>query len=362
MMGYLRILKVGICVCLFIYLIFTTTAQDDFGPSTVNSLAYSPDGLQLAVGRGYSLCSDNPTNADDYDVHILDAATGQIVQKLSGHICATTQVSWSPDGTKLVGVSNDGTAIIWNVATAEIITTFGSGLGFDLGGAAWSPDGQGIASFLGTGGFIWDVNDGSFLKDLDDLNDNSEVLDVTWKPDGTQIALAKGRVNRATGLSEYRVEIWDVTSADTSGVLLKKLDVGSVLALAWSPNGDWLAAGGIDGAVRIVDPITGQISLTLPGNAGGVEAIAWSPDSNNIASGGLDGALRVWRLADRQQLGSFPFSGQLIIAIAWSPDGTQLVYGGSGLGDTLLFVSPPVGSTPTPDPSLTATPPATSTD
>jgi WD40 repeat protein len=68
--------------------------------SSVNSVAWSPDGSQLASA------------SDDNTVRIWDARTGQEVSKLQGHSSYVNSVSWSPDGSQLASASYDVTVLV----------------------------------------------------------------------------------------------------------------------------------------------------------------------------------------------------------------------------------------------------------
>lgn len=63
-----------------------------------------------------------------------------------------------------------------------------------------------------------------------------------------------------------------------------------VTALAYSPDGKLLAAGGYL-AVRLLDPATGSVVHTLPGPVDQVTSLAWSSDGKRLAAaGGLSGS------------------------------------------------------------------------
>jgi len=50
----------------------------------VTSVAWSPDGSKIAVGRGTDVCDRG--NLSFYSIQILDSGTGQVVQNLSGRV------------------------------------------------------------------------------------------------------------------------------------------------------------------------------------------------------------------------------------------------------------------------------------
>src|SRR5260370_1235093 len=62
---------------------------------------------------------------------------------------------------------------------------------------------------------------------------------------------------------------------------------------AYSPDGKWIAAGAINGMLRIweVDGLRGR---TFSGDLGQVLGLAFTPDSKQLISSSVDGAVRVW--------------------------------------------------------------------
>jgi hypothetical protein len=107
---------------------------------------------------------------------------------------------------------------------------------------------------------------------------------------------------------------------------------GSFLTgLAYSPDGQRLAASGDDGSVKVWDAATGREVLTLRGHTGGhVNDLAYSPDGRRLASCGDDATVRVWDAATGQELltlrGPTRFPAERrFFNVAFSPDGLRLV-------------------------------------
>src|ERR1700693_2379967 len=69
---------------------------------------------------------------------------------------------------------------------------------------------------------------------------------------------------------------------------------GPVRSVAWSPNGELLAASGQDATVQIWRRQTGRLLLVYRGQSRTVTGIAWSPDSTRIASVSLDATCQIW--------------------------------------------------------------------
>src|SRR6266851_114416 len=101
-----------------------------------------------------------------------------------------------------------------------------------------------------------------------------------------------------------------------------------VNAVAWSPDGRYLASGGWDNTVQVWDVNTRAHYRTYTGHKDIVSALSWSPDSRYIASGSWDHTVQVWNVNTRVL--SFTYSyNETVYTVAWSPDGHYIAAGGS---------------------------------
>jgi WD40 repeat protein len=111
----------------------------------VDSLAFRPDGKQLASG------------SDDRTIRLWSTSTGRPTAVLRGHTDMVTSLGYGSGGTELVSGSQDGTLRLWSVAAAK---QQGKELGaplVDVQGQyvqalAVSPDGSGVVA--GNGGAL----------------------------------------------------------------------------------------------------------------------------------------------------------------------------------------------------------------
>ncbi|WP_227255012.1 WD40 repeat domain-containing protein [Frigoriglobus tundricola] len=69
---------------------------------------------------------------------------------------------------------------------------------------------------------------------------------------------------------------------------------GRPLALAFSPDGRLLVAGGADGAVTVWDLAAGRAVRRFAGHRGPVAALSFAPDGHRLASGSADGTALIW--------------------------------------------------------------------
>lgn len=83
----------------------------------IQALAVSPDGRLLAAAEGI-LSFDG--------VWVYEAASGRPLKKLTGHERDVTDLTFSPDGRRLVSVSKDQTGLVWDM-TLPVLTARRSG-------------------------------------------------------------------------------------------------------------------------------------------------------------------------------------------------------------------------------------------
>jgi len=86
------------------------------------------------------------------------------------------------------------------------------------------------------------------------------------------------------------------------------------LEVAVSPDGRWVAAGYLDGALHLLDAASGRLVADIPGHTERVVALAFSPDGRRLASGGWDDTVRIW---DLRSLDLTPEALQADIERSW---------------------------------------------
>lgn len=269
---------------------------------------------------------------------ISEAATGKRVAVLDGHSSTPRALAWSEDGTVLAS-SADGDAVqLWTQAS----------WGWKVGREMWRPNvlqrrlgshSDQVRSLSWSGGSlaganinsirVWRSYDGKLKRELTFADPNSTVVPkgvraVAWSPDGQLLAAAG-----CQGL----VKVWQVVGEDPTMML--RVDPLTIRTLCWSPDGRRLAFGDAGGDVRLWT-IGGTAAVTLPsGHSAAVEAVAWSPDGKWVASGGVDRVIRLWYGDSGEPAGELTGHNGDITALCWTGDSEYLV---SGSGDRTVRV------------------------
>ncbi|CCA77459.1 related to WD40-repeat protein (notchless protein), partial [Serendipita indica DSM 11827] len=101
---------------------------------------------------------------------------------------------------------------------------------------------------------------------------------------------------------------------------------GSVVAVAFSPDGSRIVSGSRDQTIRLWDAKTGEpVGDPLRGHSNSVTAVAFSPDGSRIVSGSEDETIRLWDAKTGEPVGD-PLRGHSnsVNAVAFSPDGSRI--------------------------------------
>ncbi len=147
---------------------------------------------------------------------------------------------------------------------------------------AWGPGGKTIARVFEDELTLLDVHS---LREICTTRLNrGRIMDIAYSPDATYIAAA-------TGLVDPSIKLFDAANLEEMKNLRgHTFDVNCV---AFSPDGQRLASGSTDGAVKIWDAQAGKVVLSLP-HESGVVAVCWNPDGSKIAALSKRARMRIW--------------------------------------------------------------------
>ncbi|MDZ8261280.1 AAA-like domain-containing protein [Nostoc sp. ChiQUE01b] len=156
------------------------------------------------------------------------------------------------------------------------------------------------------------------------------VVAVAFSPKGNWLA---------TGSKDGKVRLWDKLNPDKPAIVLLG-NVGEVKTVAISPDGKWLAAIGKNTKIQLWNltaPNFATKSLILEGHGNTknqripdpINALSFSPDSKWLATGGGDTSIRLWDLTTQVPAARYILQGHNtpIGHIVFSPSGRWLATG-----------------------------------
>jgi len=289
-------------------------------PGGARACAFSPDGLQL-----YSAGKTG-------DVHLWDVSGGRYLRLLARLPCGVDSMAVSLDGKRLILAGSDGRARQLNTANGKQLFQLKSGAD-SVTSVALSPDQKRIATAAGQLR-IWDARNGQSIKKLGRDNGYSSFHGVTFSPDGKVLAAIK----------QNYLDLFDLQTGKVVHSLRWQED--HPLAMAFSPDGQFVAAAGREPRIRLWQTSTGKPVNSPAGHSDRVTSVALSPDGKILASGSWDNTVCLWdvatgklihQLTQKLQMWLFRSDGKKeqirnrwanVYAVTFSPDGKTLASGG----------------------------------
>ena len=269
---------------------------------SIGAVAFSPISDTLAV------------NGDGKIVIILDAATGEVLHKLEGHVNTIMWrgVAFSRDGKTLASGDIAGDVRVWSVESGKQLQQLGHQS--VLWAVGFGADGMLATSGFGDGIRFWDAQTGKQLRHLRGLP--GDVDSLAFSPDGKTLAC---------GNSNGVISFWDV--ATTKQVRRTPGHLDRLNAVAISPDGRTLATASSDTTVGLWDAASAKELGNLKGHKDGVHFVAFSPNGKLLASADHStishGVVILWDRATGEELRRFKGC-----CMAFSPDGKQIACGG----------------------------------
>jgi WD40 repeat protein len=143
----------------------------------------------------------------------------------------------------------------------------------------------------------------------------------------------------ASAGSDKRLVLWDWRTGEKIHSWPSEAVLGNgPYAVAFSPDGQRLAAPGENGEVIIRDTATGRVIFRRPGHEEVAMCVSFSPDGRWVATGSSQGIVRLWDATSGKLVDQIGLLGPPISGVAFSRDGRRLaathVHGFVGVWDT----------------------------
>lgn len=129
----------------------------------------------------------------------------------------------------------------------------------------------------------------------------------------------------AAGIANGDIRFWQV--ADGSQRLTCRGHTEWPWAIAYSPDGKLLASGSQDKTVRLWDTQTGQCHHVLQGHTNWIKSVVFSPNGRLLVSGGNDQTIRIWDVQTGVCLHHLEAHSDWVWSLAFHPDGEWFASG-----------------------------------
>ena len=273
------------------------------------ALAFSPDGMRLAVGSSISA------------VRVFDFGRGGGIYPLDGLTSDVYAVEYSPYGSVIAGGDTSGLALLWRASDGrrlKLLATEDAGTIYDL---AFSPDGgllaAGFAGRNAAAGLarVWTVPDGRVVDTF--VNESAAVTAVSFSQGGGLLAC---------GSEDGFVRVFQLAD----GRSLASLDVGesSAWSLSFSPDGRYLATGCSDGELRLYAVPGFSPAGAARVHTDSITETVFTPDGRYIVTSSFDGTGCISSMPGLEQVAVLSGHRGMVVALAVSGDGARIATGG----------------------------------
>jgi len=268
---------------------------------TVSALAVTADGKRLVSGSydhtvrlwdlssgdsirsfpghtdkvgGVAITRDGKTivSGGDHTVRFWNAEDGAAIRTIEAGAAQITQVALDPSEKFVAAGSFDGTIRTFSMIDGTPGLAIAHSPGKRVLAVAYSPDGKTIAA----GGDdriarLYSVEDGKLLRSF---TGHAALLDaVRFSPDGNTLATAS---------DDDQIRLWIVAA----GVSYSTLSfVGDVNDVAFSHNGQWLAALGNGPDIHVYSMPRGDLRYKFPHEVRGASSMLFTPDDATLVTG-----------------------------------------------------------------------------
>ncbi len=254
------------------------------------------------------------SGSKDDTARIWDVATAATLVELRGHQDEVTDAAFSPnqpDPARLtvVTASKDGTARVWNPSIGQVL----GGYTAKVNRVSFSADGTLVVG-AGADGVarVWDAKTGMQLTEV--RADSQRLESAAFSRDGRHIV---------TGGADGMVRIWQWREKNEPVATSVPLG-GKVSAVAFDPLGKFVVIAGTNENAYLWE-WAGKSLRPLRGHRDRVTDAAFSPDGARLVTASLDQTARVWDAATAKELHRLGGHRQPVYSADFSPDGRFIV-------------------------------------
>ena len=283
----------------------------------------------------------------------VNATDGKLINKYKQQENSVSSLLLKNDF--LFSVGSNRTIIKWDAATVEPILSIGTKSDY-VWSLSLAKDGKTLAAACGTIGKeqsvkIWDISTGRFIKRLNDLSSNNDLI--------TSCQFSPNQKYIGAGTEAGKLVYWEYPETNSAANYYG--DNKGIKNVSFHPRSNYLAGISNDGKIITQRVKLNSIVTTDIGKE--ANSLCFSPDGNFIVVGTTKGITELWDFASKTKLKEWPthvdvgnfFDTALFIpygtalninisgdkkksggfassvnSVAWSSDGKTIGAGGAG--------------------------------
>ncbi|MBI5367667.1 MAG: serine/threonine protein kinase [Planctomycetes bacterium] len=270
----------------------------------VRAIAYAQDGKLFGAAT------------EDGFVTVWQTEGWERVARIDAHVGPAVWLGFSPDGSGVVSIGEDGYARCWWLASPKKPQAAVKSHKGVLAAARLSPDG-GVLAAAGEDHTVrlWERTTGKAVATLPARKDR--VSAIAFAPNSRLLAV---------GSWDRTALLWDRKEKS----VVKELNpfAGGVLAVCFNRDGSRFAAGGWDKTIRLWALDAPLSAHHLAGHQARVNAVAFG-EAGRLFSAGEDGTVRIWSPEDRRELEALRGAGKGFVAFEVTAEARFLVARGT---------------------------------
>ncbi len=250
-------------------------------------LTYAADNtLRVADIHGDKVVIWNASNGEKLDVFETFGSTDRASR-------------FSSDGTQFAVCSTAGDVEVWE-AGIPLTVVSSSGFKSTAYSVAFLEEGRTLVSshWGRSNKVLWDVASREKRKVLPPLTERTSVR--------RSIALSPCEELLAVDTSEGNIEVWHIASETLIAELTAHENESYQITLAFSPTGKYFVSGGWADEVYVWDTAHWEKQHKLIAHTGTVVAVAFHPDGKRFVTSSRDGTARLWNVETGEQVAPLP--------------------------------------------------------
>jgi len=248
----------------------------------------------------------------DQSAQVWDAATQQAFVKPMQHKGGVLSAQFSRDGQRVVTASGDDTAQVWDATTGDPV---GEQMQHqdEVYSGQFSPDGQQVVTASkDKTARVWDAAAGRAISQP--MKHSSEVYSGQFSPDGKRVVTAS---------EDGKVQVWDAATGQAVGQPMQHK--GAVLSAQFSPDGKRVVTASRDTRAQVWDAANGEAVGQPMQHKGAVLSAQFSADGKRVVTASDDETAQVWDAATGQAVGQPMQHDDEVHSAQFSADGQHVV-------------------------------------